>query len=70
MINSLKYINCSFSFSRSLSLLSSIEIGVYDIEIKNSVMSENDLIYISQSKDLTFDNMKIINVTKNSTSNI
>jgi len=58
--------NCEFAFSRAINIVQSSNITLINLQIINSQANNNNLVHISLSKDLNFENLTVDNITKNS----
>jgi polygalacturonase len=58
--------NCEFSLSRAINIVQSSNITIEELHIINSIANNNNLVHISLSKDLKFENVTVHNISKNS----
>jgi len=57
----LRFNNCTFKFARALNLLSSDNLEIKDVSIRDSMVQSNHLIYISEVRDLEMIDLEVSN---------
>lgn len=62
-VMNLMFKGCIFYLNRAINILSSAFINIQNLTILDSIVDYNNLIYLSQVKDLSISNVSVSNIT-------
>jgi hypothetical protein len=66
ILRTLDFSQCDFGLSRAINILQSSNISIKMLHFKNSKANSNNLVHISLSKDLVFENVTVKNISNDS----